>query len=1236
VLFEARHHCAVCCNPLPLEQAHIIPWSESHEHSVVNLIALCANCHTRADKETWGVKMLEKYKKNPCILARKNNAPEISAAHMEQLVEMLVQKSFKEIAKHSPELASAVAAYTNEPGRVDLVSIEPANSSRVILRLPKQGAEKLVEGFARKDPLLSAFLEDFELLDIRLLTGNEPAAEEFPPQGAAADRVKELPPRSPGELFIVDNSDTDWKVRSYLSEWCDIARAIDMATGYFEIGAFLCLQGRWQKLESIRLLMGDEVSLRTKRAFESGLRQIGQRLDASIEEEKGKNDFLDSVPAIVAGIQEGKIRCRVYRRDKFHAKAYLTHGKSAVVGSFGLVGSSNFTYPGLNDNVELNVQIRGPEVTILQEWYERHWEQAEDVTADILRTIERHTQERSPFEVWFKALHEFCSGHELTPDEWDREESVVFPRLAKYQQDAYKNLVQIARRYGGAFLCDGVGLGKTYVGLMLIERFVSKEKKNVVLFAPKAARQDVWGPVIEQLLPDLNSGFVSLLVRNHTDLQRKGTWPRDLRRILRDADVVIIDEAHHFRNPGIAGEGDKAPSRYRLLQDALHQPGSRPKQVYFLTATPINNSVHDFRHILGLVTGPNDHYFSEEGHNLGIHSTRGHFVALEKKLLAQQHVDAVEQLDVAVAETALQKETIFEHLVVQRSRSYVKESQRQIESGTILFPTRETPRVAKYDLKATYGRLLDSVEKAFSKTKPLFALAIYYPLGYLRHEEAEASLEKGRQAQVVALIRVQFLKRFESSAHAFEMSCWRLLKKLLAWVEAHTVSAHDRSRLEKWKIRNDQLIGYVREHQPDLWPGETENELPEDFVSAEEIDAVEKVDPAIHNVDHMLDDTYDDLDQLAEFLRLVREVKPERDDKLKALIKLLKTDKTLVDQKVLVFSEFADTARYLERELTTAGVQRLERIDGSSSQKQRSAVIRRFSPFYNLSSPETIEGEEIQTLIATDVLAEGLNLQDASRLINYDLHWNPVRLMQRIGRVDRRMNAAIEEQIVAAHPELKKERGRIIYWNFLPPSELNDLLRIYERVSRKVLTISKTLGLEHGKLLKEDDDFEVTKELNKQFEGQQSETEKLRLEYNRLIKEHPDLAASLDSLPLKLFSGKHHPTKGAQAVFFCFRIPRPDPDLLPTDSGELRWSDSAGFTVWACSDPAGETVTTDSTAIADLVRSLPKTSRHCVLDHAALSALRRKIEKDVTKTHLRALQAPPGVSPVLKCWMELN
>ena len=295
-----------------------------------------------------------------------------------------------------------------------------------------------------------------------------------------------------GRLFIVDNSDNDWKVGTYLSEWCELSESIDIATGFFEIGALLVLKEKWQKVDKIRILMGDEVSLQTKRAFILALEKIQLKLDQSLESTKNQNDFLEGVPAIVEAIRSKKIECKVYRKDKFHAKTYITHGRSDVVGSFALVGSSNFTYPGLQDNVELNVQISGPEVGLLQDWYEKFWAEADDVTPDILRTIERHTKEYSPFEIWFKSLDEFFRGRELEPDVWDQQKSTMFKILDKYQQDAYRNLMPIANRFGGAFLCDGVGLGKTYVGLMLIDRLVFKENKQVVLFAPKATREDVW------------------------------------------------------------------------------------------------------------------------------------------------------------------------------------------------------------------------------------------------------------------------------------------------------------------------------------------------------------------------------------------------------------------------------------------------------------------------------------------------------------------------------------------------------------------------------------------------------------------------------------------------------------------------------------------------------------------------------------------------------------------------
>ncbi len=290
------------------------------------------------------------------------------------------------------------------------------------------------------------------------------------------------------ELFIVDNSEVDWKVQRYLHDWCQLSKAIDVATGYFEIGGLLALRDEWQKVDAIRVLMGDEVSMRTKNAFASGLRQIQARLDRSIEAEKEKNDFLAGVPTVVEAIRSGKIRCRVYRKDKFHAKCYIIHARQEVVGSFALVGSSNLTLPGITENVELNVQISGSPVAVLQEWYEEHWNNAEDVTAEILQIIERHTCEYSPFEVFAKALYELLQRRELTASEWEQSQSKVYAKLAPYQQKGYHDLLAKALLHRGAFLCDGVGLGKTFVGLMLIERLVIRDGKNVALFVPKSAQ----------------------------------------------------------------------------------------------------------------------------------------------------------------------------------------------------------------------------------------------------------------------------------------------------------------------------------------------------------------------------------------------------------------------------------------------------------------------------------------------------------------------------------------------------------------------------------------------------------------------------------------------------------------------------------------------------------------------------------------------------------------------------
>jgi superfamily II DNA or RNA helicase len=1046
-----------------------------------------------------------------------------------------------------------------------------------------------------------------------------------------------------GDVFIVDNSDADWKVRRYLHDWADLAHAIDIATGYFEIGGLLALDEQWQKVDKFRVLMGDEASLRTGKAFIQALKTAEATLDESIEREKETNDFLAGVPAIVEAIRRGKIECRIYTKNKFHAKAYITHGRHAVVGSTALVGSSNFTQAGINENVELNVQLR-TRVEELQAWYERHWEEAKDITQEVLSVIERHTREYTPFEVYVKALQEFCRGHELTASEWElagpaNGGSHMYPILDRYQQEGYQALLQIARRYGGAFLCDGVGLGKTFVGLMIIERLVMHEGKRVALFVPKTAAEDVWKPALRSYLPHVGGvsagDFSSLVVFNHSDLGRAGDFPYRFDRVREFADAIVIDEAHHFRNPGRLGVNGHRPSRYRLLNDLIEGPRGK-KEVFMLTATPINNRVHDFRHMAELFTRGDDYYFSR---TLGVHSVRGHFVSMERELVkSTQAADASSEVTLVEAERVLATDTLFKALVVQRSRAYVKKSQEQQGGGMAIFPIREPPKVATYSVRKTYGQLLDTVEKAFHKGKPLFVLGIYYPYAYYKGpDESIDPFDENRQKQVCGLIRTQFLKRFESSAYAFEQSCNRLLLKLLAWADRHSETEAEKRRLERWKRQNADLIGYVHERQLQLWGEEAEEDGDEDLITEEMLEAVEYLKRDEYNVEDILADTFLDLDEIVKFLTELKKFKVQHDDKLKALIELLRTDPMMKRHKVLIFTEFAETARYLKAHLDAADVPGIEQID-SASKKNRGDIIRRFAPYYNGSSSNALAecGEqEIRILISTDILSEGLNLQDATRMINYDLHWNPVKLMQRIGRVDRRMNPQIEAQIVAEHPDQQTLRGQIAFWNFLPPEELETLLRLYGRVSHKTLQISKTLGIEGRKLLTPKDDYQTLRDFNHTYEGETTSDEAIRLELQVLLNAHEGLNERIDALPGHVFSGKRHPSEGTRAVFFCYRLPRPDYSEGDT-KGNLPWTEQVGETGWYLYDLNQEKIYEEPAEIINIIRTKPDTPRHCEVEQPTLSLIRKKVENHVKNTFLKRMQAPVGVKPILKAWMELN
>ncbi len=1040
------------------------------------------------------------------------------------------------------------------------------------------------------------------------------------------------------DLFIVDNSVSGWTGLRYLEEWCGIAKSFDIATGYFEIGALLALDGKWQPLEKIRILLGAEMTNRTRQAMLQAVRaRAVQMLDASIEADKGANPFLHGVPAILEALRSRQIECRVYDKDKFHAKAYITHAKLEVVGSQALVGSSNFTSPGLTKNIELNIQVQSArEVAQLQEWFEIHWNEASEVTDNVIETISRQIQLYTPFDIYTKALQEFFRGHELTETEWEDTRSKMFSKIDRYQKEAYWTLLKIARQYGGAFLCDGVGLGKTFVGLMLIERLVLHEGKRVVLFAPKSAKESVWDPHLGEWLPHISGvggDFSNLAVFSHTDLNRKGDFPERFQRIAALADVVIIDEAHHFRNPGRKGEPDDGidPSRYYQMFDLL-DASVRPKSLFLLTATPINNRLSDFRHMAELFTRGDEKYFAR---TLGVNNLRAHFNNMEKALRQAVGHDVTDVSEViADAQDLLVKDQIFGELVVQRSRAYARESQIRETGKAAAFPVRRAPQVAEYSIRKTYGRLLDMFENAFTRKNPLFTLPMYYPLAWYKGDDKTIDpFEQNRQKQVVGLIRTNFLKRFESSVVAFEMSCDRLLKKLLAFLEIHSESPTEKKRLERWKTENLEILGYASKRQHDFFedPGEEGEE--EDIVPQEMLDAVERLDRKQFDVGAMMTETYHDLDQIIHFLEEAKKFQVKHDDKLQKLIRLLNT-KEMAGQKVLIFTEFADTARYVKQQLTAQGIEGVGQIDSATKMK-RADVIQAFSPYYNgLSSKQLAEKgrDEIRVLIATDVLSEGLNLQDASRMINYDIHWNPVRLMQRIGRVDRRMNPEVEKRLITDHPEIESSRGKVSFWNFLPPDELNAILTLYTKVTQKTLLISKTLGIEGRKLLHPEDLYDDLKVLNgfeKDYEGTRTAIEDMHLEYQALLESIPQLDDHLKRLPGAIFSGRHKVAKGARGVFFCYSLPALDRQLN-------EFTEAAGTARWYLYDLERETILEEPGAIVFSIRSKPDTPRKCATEEKTLIEIRTKIEKHIKNNYLKRIDAPVGVKPSLKCWMELN
>lgn len=1000
---------------------------------------------------------------------------------------------------------------------------------------------------------------------------------------------------------------------------------LDIATGTFEIGAFLSLGKTWQHLDGIRILMGDETSRRTKEHLIEALQTITEE---SLESVKEEDDTLQGLAAVSAAIRRGTIVVRVYDRAKFHAKLNLMQAEESSPVNFSTVGSSNFTLPGLTRNVELNTFITDPtHIGKLREWYAERWEEGSEVRAELLRTIERHLKEHPPFTVYAKALHAYFEGREKPADEWEENESVIYRTLSQYQKDGYHAALQIADTWKGALICDGVGSGKTFIGLMILERAL-RENKRVLLITPKSVAESVWNSQIKR---QFRSKYGRLLRENydlklHTDLGRKGGISEDDLEYFREhKDVIIIDEAHHFRNA--------SSNRGKLLMDI-----AKDKKLYLLTATPINNSLNDIYHLINYFGQDQRDYFK----NIGVHDYRKHFRDIDKQL-EDEETEITEQVE---EKDFLRQNPILKQVLIQRSRKYIKESEQ--ESGIdILFPKRIIEPTVDYSLKKVYGSLYDELRAAFDRNYPFINLAIYNTVRY--HKKPEKQLEN-RQKQIVGLIRTLVLKRLESSWRSFEATVENLLLKMAEWLKKYAPE-----RFEEWEGTNRRWWRVVQDHILErLEEGDFLQEATQQVLRLQEeraafetlqmhvasnpleeendIASVETEDefiPGDHDLDNLFGDVVDDMNFLTLLLSKIYRVfyadevggepDTEKDDKLQQLLGLLKSDPY---EKRLIFTEFCDTARYLYTQLQNAGVEDIAQID-SRRKVNREEVIERFSPFYNGKTPYQ-SGEPVNTLITTDVLAEGLNLQDASVIINYDLHWNPVRLMQRIGRLDRRLDADIEAKLNRTDPTVH-------VWNFLPPEELEDILRLRKRVDGKILRISRALGIE-GKFVSPDDDNETLRLFNERYDGTANVEELMNLERQRISESHPALWHQLPNLPKRLFSGKDVSIKpppmhnrdgeliplrriGDVGVFCCYRMP----------NSEIKWY---------FYDAENDEVIEDVRDIWPEIRCGIDTERYTEEGPGGLKDVLKKVERHIQK-HLMKIQAPMGEKPKLITWMEI-
>lgn len=815
------------------------------------------------------------------------------------------------------------------------------------------------------------------------------------------------------------------------------------AVGYFFLSGFTSIAKELQNLTELRLLIGNTSTRETIEQLAEGYRELSAienateditysrraarrtRSDETAENLRGCLELMPQtdeseqlIKTLAEMITSKKLKVRIYTKGRLHAKAYIFDYKQngRYETGISIVGSSNLTLAGLSSNTELNVVVHGDtNQEQLRNWFDELWEESEDFDKSLMEEMQTSwaLAPVRPYDIYMKTLYE------LVKERLERDEDRLSPpaalieQLADFQQVAVWQAIKIINKYGGAFISDVVGLGKSYVGSAIVRYFEQVENARPLILCPPALIP-MWERYNE--VHHLNAQVVSSGILSSDEANARNL----LFENYENRDFLLVDESHNFRNPGT--------QRYRILQEFLTRGD---KKSCFLTATPRNKSAWDIYHQFKL-------FHPDDATNLPLepahlreyfryieNGTRDLRVLLQHILIrrTRNHILRWYGYD-AETDEPIDPAEFGDYLNHQR-RAYVR-----IGDTRQFFPQRILKTV-EYSIEETYKGLYQQIRESLgtSNTHTVVQLtyARYGLWHYVKKGKQEAAPYRDLQSagkNLRGLIRVLLFKRFESSVYAFKQTISRLLN-------VHTIFLN---------ALDDGIVAAGEEAQQILYDASNTHDTDIDSGERDVLDELRKLSDSYDikdfNVKTLRKDIQHDIGVLTQILEPVQKITTLEDAKLQTLKNLLKTA-PLRNGKRLIFTRYIDTAEYLYNNLKTEDTDVIY-----SSNKDKQKIVARFAPNANPEHRQSTDENELNTLIATDVLAEGLNLQDCGMLINYDLHWNPVRLIQRFGRIDR----------------IGSEFDKIHGFNFLPELGIERNLGLQETLRNRIQEIHDTIG----------------------------------------------------------------------------------------------------------------------------------------------------------------------------------